>query len=477
MRRRLDHDRIVRLTRVVGLLALLAVLVLMAVVLVTQGLARVSAWAGVVGAVVGLLGLMTSWWWPRSTVGQRPAGERVERAVEVLRERVLVQWRREAQARSLDDPAPMPVRWRLSDPDVMDHAGHIASGPLRFSGCGDQVEALADQFMHFRRRRLVITGGAGSGKTTLAVQLLLHLLKVWQPGQSVAVLLSLASWDPQAQPRVQDWVAAQLAETYPELRAFGTDTAQRLADQGRILPVLDGLDEIPTDRRRDVIKALNASLPRDMGVIVTSRPDEYRDTVHATRVLTAAAVIEPEPLTAREAAAYLSSWLPPWPGKAWQAVLTALRGETAGALPEVVASPLGLWLLRTVYIEADHDPRPLIDTDHYPDAAAIQHHLLDELIPAVIGSRPPLPGGQDPLRPTHHHDPNQLRQWLTMLATQLRDAGTRDWRWWQLGDTIPKWIGGAFVGITTTLLFGFAVVVEAFAVVGGVNLPNFTYRL
>ena len=161
-------------------------------------------------------------------------------------------------------------------------------------------------------------GGPGSGKTTLAVQLLLELLEGWQLGEPVPVLFSLASWDPHTQPRVQDWLAGQLAQTYPDLRAFGAGVAQKLADQGWLLPVLDGLDEIPTERRGEVIDRLNASLHPDNGLIVTSRTAEYTETVHTCDVLTAAAVIEPEPLTASEAAAYLKNLLhasPSSPGR------------------------------------------------------------------------------------------------------------------------------------------------------------------
>lgn len=445
-----------------GLSGLLGGLVLLVVVLVTQGADKANPWASVLGAGLALTGALVTlvtWWARQRAAARKPAtSEQVTRAAQELHAVVREQWRKEAVTRSLEDPNPMAVRWRLSDPGVMDHDELIGPIPLLFSGCSDQIPALAEEFRKLHRRRLVIIGGPGSGKTTLAVQLLLQLLEDWQQGEPVPVLLSLASWDPQAQPQVQNWLAAQLNQTYPNLGAFGTDIAQRLADQGRLLPVLDGLDEIPADRRGDVIERLNASLHSDNGVIVTSRTTEYTETVHIYDVLTAAAVVQPEPLTAQEAARYLRVRLPRQPDESWQAVLTALWDGTAGALAEVVASPLGLWLLRVVYIEDRRDPQPLVDPGLYPDAAAIQHHLLDELIPAAVRSRPPLSGGKDPLRPKRHHDPDKVRKWLSTLAFELRDANTLDWRWWQLARhtfTAPRLLGG-LVGMIGGLVLGLA---------------------
>ncbi|WP_182877858.1 hypothetical protein [Microbispora sp. H10670] len=99
--------------------------------------------------------------------------------------------RTEATIRSLGDPEPIPVSWHLTDdPGLMDHPRLIGHQPLTFTATGDRIPRLAENFRALRRRRLVITGGPGSGKTTLAVQLLLRL--AWEPDQARHYLAYLA---------------------------------------------------------------------------------------------------------------------------------------------------------------------------------------------------------------------------------------------------------------------------------------------
>jgi hypothetical protein len=270
-----------------------------------------------------------------------------------------------------------------------------------------------------RRRRLVILGAPGAGKTTLAVQLVRGLLATRaQPGnqdEPVPVLLSVADWDITRFPRLQDWVTARLAQDYPPLRSpgLGAQVPGVLARRGQVLPVLDGLDELPDPAQAMVIAALNRSLGGGDQVILTSRTAEYARAVEAgADVLTSAAVIEPDPVSPAEAA----------PGPA----------GPAAAVAEIASTPLGLWLLRTTYI--------LLDAILYPDTQALRAHLLDQLIPALVTTRTPGDDPADLFRPRRRHAPEDVRRWLGYLARHMsrtaagdRDtSGARDFQWWRL---------------------------------------------
>lgn len=130
-----------------GLLVLLSGLVWLAVVLVTQGVDRANAWAGVLGAgaaIGGALVTLTTWRLKQLASTTEPVRlEQVAQAKQELQAAVRNQWRKEAEARSLGDPMPMPVRWRLSNSLVMDHEDLIASTQLRFSGRSDRIPAWA----------------------------------------------------------------------------------------------------------------------------------------------------------------------------------------------------------------------------------------------------------------------------------------------------------------------------------------------
>lgn len=204
---------------VLGLLALAGVVGLVAVVSLRQGWADAAKVTGVVSfflaaasATVQLLG------WSRRGTSSVLTEEQLTQARALLAARVNEQWKRESAARALGDPEPMPVRWKLTDHTVMDHP-HLALTGTDLAGTSTDIGALAAQFTQLPRRRLVVLGPAGAGKTTLAVQMLLQLLATRTPEEPVPVLLSLAGWNTTSAPRVQDWLTDRVAQDYPAVRA------------------------------------------------------------------------------------------------------------------------------------------------------------------------------------------------------------------------------------------------------------------
>lgn len=423
----------------------------------------------VLAAAVALISTVR-WGWQRSRwagVPAVPTADALVQAKAALAELVKQQWKEEALLRLLDDPDPIPVRWRTPEAaDLMDHpvnidpAGAAAGGAagLWWVASSADIGALAEKFRRTRRRRLVILGGPGTGKTTLAVQLLLHLLATGTDGEPVPVLLPVAGWDTRRYPRLQEWIADRLTGDYPALCApeSRAQVVRALAGRGHVLPVLDGLDELPPAAQTTVITALNRSLGGDQQLILTSRTTDFATaTTMAGDVITSAAVLEPRPLTPAAAADYLTRCLPPSAGRDWQQTLTALRAtlpadqippgravhRPAGALADLTATPLGLWLVRTVCAAPGDDFVPLTDPACFPTPAALQAHLFDQLIPAVITTRPPSDNSADPFRPRRSHDPAQVRHWLGYLARHLTTQpvpggrGTRDFAWWRLAST------------------------------------------
>lgn len=362
-------------------------------------------------------------------------------AADALAVAVAEQWRAEALVRMLDDPDPIPVWWHTTKRPITDHLENIGSA---LSARADDAESFVRGFRGLRRSRLVILGDAGTGKTTLAVQLVRELIIIRTPDEPVPVLLSAASWDATRYPDLMSWIATRLRQHYPALGAaeFGPNAPERLVAERRILPVLDGLDEMRTPARLAALRAINRSLAGDDQLVITCRTDEYVATVaRAGDVLHSAMVIEPEPLASDAAVDYLRRCLPPISGHTWDALQAATRHLTTA---------LDLWMVRIVYFRPGVDSMPLT---RFRDGNALRNHLLDRLIPTMIETRPRTRNRREPFRPLHTWDPNDVRLWLSTIARGLVDAGTPDFAWWRLArqtGTLTKFRGIAW-GVTAGL--------------------------
>ncbi|MEU5852323.1 NACHT domain-containing protein [Saccharopolyspora shandongensis] len=356
-----------------------------------------------------------------------PRARGLDQAVERLAKAVEAQWRAESQTRSLHRPHPLRLRWSSTGRDVA-----AATADLRIEGdLGDVVE----KFRALPTPQLVVLGEPGAGKTVLALLFALGMLGSREPGEPVPVPLSASSWNP-FEEFLDDWIAQRLRQDHPALanrRAHGRNAALRLVEQRRIIPVLDGLDELPHKAHVKAIEGIDRAAAAGRPLVVTCRSDEFQHAVEAGgRTLAAAAVVEVQQVDAGDAIAFLSAGLPRTTAK-WRPVFAQLRQQPESPLAAAFATPLMVSLARTAYAHPERDPAELLDPDRFADAAAIEHHLLDAFLPTVYADQPTAPSTADATRPDARPYPaEQAQRWLDFLAHHLADLRTRDIAWWRL---------------------------------------------
>jgi tetratricopeptide (TPR) repeat protein/predicted ATPase len=286
----------------------------------------------------------------------------------------------------LYDRLPMPVRWKALRELAL--ASWLAEGV----GSSEQAERLAgtfDEVLEYFRQlpesRLVVLGAAGAGKTVLVTELTRRLLSAWQPDNPVPVVIPAAAWDPR-QTTLFDWVAEQLIRINVDLAQRVRDgrrvitRAQALVDRLKVLPILDGLDEVAQTSLPMATVAVNRygwSQP----LVVTCRTHEYLRIIgleHGTPVARAP-VVELLPLELADIKGYLG----PDQGGHWAVLYDRLEIEPEGALAKALANPLMLWLTWAVYGGPSRNPVELADRRRFGSVAAVEHHLLAEFVPAV----------------------------------------------------------------------------------------------
>ncbi|MFC9682620.1 NACHT domain-containing protein [Streptomyces sp. NPDC056948] len=400
-------------------------------VAVLTNLEEASDVSSLVAAVFGVFGVMAVWAWRRNPRRRSTTGQ-VAEAAQVLARLVGQQWQSEALLRQLFDPAPLPVRWTdCSRPNVSDHR-QLIGAPVTCRA--DATQELVSAFRSLPRRRLVVLGDAGSGKTTLAVLLTLALLRDREANDPVPVLLSFAAFDA-ARDGVHAWLRQRIAADYPALadtEAFGPTAIEDLLVEGRVLPVLDGLDELPEQSHTAVLTTLNDTLDPHTPLVLTCRTTEYTNVVSHAGVLAGAAVIEPAPVHPDDALALLRLATPPGPRQeSWDALGAHVARSPQASAARALANPLMVSLARAVYADAPGDPAELADTRRFPTAADIEYHLLDNLVPTLYTRA----HRQNPS--LHSWNAHRAHRYLTYLAQGLHGQDTHDLAWWRLYRWVP----------------------------------------
>lgn len=250
-------------------------------------------------------------------------------------------------------------------------------------GSGAGINELGRLFLSIGQGRLLIVGEGGSGKTVMLIQLARDLLTARRTEQDrnipIPVRLSLASWDIERQ-TLKQWLIAELAK-----RDFPAARAELLIDNGVILPLLDGLDEmdppgpVDPDREPRSRQAFAAFGDRSRPVVLTCRTDVY-EVIRESLPFEDGFVGRVAALTAGEIHTRLAE--APRVRDDWRPVLVELSRADSDVLTEL-ATPWRLSIVIALYGALGDripDPRTLIEDIRHPDRmlARYAERLLDK---------------------------------------------------------------------------------------------------
>jgi hypothetical protein len=431
-----------------------------------------TVYAGYLAAAAIAVTLLTAvaTWWRKGR--QRPAApfspEQAAAAADRLADLMLARWRQEAMERRINTPAPATIRWRWADEEVAAPRAEVAripapgTGPLPVPSLGEAGELLGsgtvarlhdEVYARLPHGRLVVLGGPGAGKTGAMILLLLNGLdrRASLDGKQrlnvpVPVWLTLGGWDP-ATTSLQTWAARTMNRDHPALRAadYGPDAAGHLLRGGRVALFLDGLDEMPEDLRALALRRVDEEA-RELRVVITSRPEEYRGAAKSG-TLSNTAVIELRPVRPNAAADYLQHGQTGIARRRWEQVGAYLKSCPTSVAARVLDNPLTLSLARDSY--PTQDPTVLTDPGRFPSEDALREHLIDQLL---ITAYP------DERQRTH------VIRWLSWIAHQMGVG--RDLQWWEIRTWIPQWKLRVIRGLSIGLVVGAAAAFAASHLVG-----------
>ena len=249
---------------------------------------------------------------------------------------------------------------------------------------GTKIETIFDR--EDINGKLLILGVPGSGKTTTVLELAKVLVARAQkhPQLPIPVLLNLSSWKDDKQ-SIADWMAAALKLKY----GLRVDIGKKFVSDRRVLPLLDGLDELTSERQEGCVNKINEFLQEWIGdLVVCSRTEEYK---HYEALLGLHNSIVLQPLRREQIQDYVQN----------KALLRLIEGDVD--LMELAQIPLMLNIMVIASIRFDFQ-----QSQQLASARERLDYLFDAYINTVLGQ----PRCKAPSL-------EQTRHWLGWLAIQL----------------------------------------------------------
>ncbi|MBD2074346.1 NACHT domain-containing protein [Phormidium sp. FACHB-592] len=216
--------------------------------------------------------------------------------------------------------------------------------PLKVKGTHNTEQVDAYQAMA-QAPRLMVTGQPGSGKSMLLKHLALSYAegRLLIPGQPVAILLELHRLSDLSKKIEQHLVEALARDDFPKANRFVTQ-----ALQGPLMLLLDGLDEVNSSDRPQVVKGLRDFLDtyENCRVIITCRSQVYQGEF-ADKVTQTLEVVDFSDQQIRRFLECWKSFMPP--EKSIEQLLRTLRDRPR--IMELARNPLLLTIIAYLYTD------------------------------------------------------------------------------------------------------------------------------
>jgi TIR domain/NACHT domain len=241
---------------------------------------------------------------------------------------------------------------------------------------------------------LLILGVPGAGKSTLLLDLAQQLVGRAQASEIslLPVILRLSSWAI-GRPKLTNWMIEQLSRTYDVPQPL----SERWVKEGRILPLLDGLDEVEETARPACIEAINSYHRTHLiPLVVCSRQTEYEVAAKGKHLALQSAVMV-QPLSDEQIEEYLRTADPSFAG-----VRTALQQQPA--LWELATIPLMLSVLLLTY-------KGISANDIMKQETDLEQRVWTDYVARQVAEK-----GNDTQYPSEH-----TRDFLSWLAKQMRE--------------------------------------------------------
>ncbi|BEL05675.1 hypothetical protein Q0Z83_038660 [Actinoplanes sichuanensis] len=278
--------------------------------------------------------------------------------------------------------------------------------------------------------RLVIVGEPGSGKTVTSVRLILWLLDPARDYSGpVPVRFNLAAWDT-SRP-----ISRFFVDTLARDHRVPVPRAEELVEQGRILPVLDGLDEMDLDGDEPV-RAIAATDwlnrrhrvgEKPGGMVLTCRQTRYTELGNRESTVAGAREVRVLELDPDQITDHLREAFETQPSVAarWQPVLTSLKDPDNAVLWALLARPWQLNLAVTA-VQAGRDPQELFQRADHELPAAASARIHRELLGGYVHAATKVAEAGRPEGEAPPYTSEQVTRYLTTLARRLQNPDLDD---------------------------------------------------